>query len=136
MSLIRYTRNTDPLLSILDDFFPTFNYRTPQTLTTTPRSRRVRVNDTDTHTTISVSAPGLSKDDFTVTLTDGVLTVGYDTDEAADKYFTRGAFSQSWRLAKNLVSEDIAADYENGILIVKVAKTTESAAETATIPVR
>ena len=131
MSLIRYTRN-EPFFNILDDFFPARDYRSFSSFNT---DKRVRVQDFDDRTEISVAAPGLDKEAFKVDLVSGVLTVGYATEGDGDTFFTQGSFTRSWRIDRDTTAEDISATYENGVLVVTVNKvsTPESASTTIAV---
>jgi HSP20 family protein len=131
MSLVRYTRN-DPFLSIFDDFFPTSTYKGLPTFAT---DRRVRVQNFDDRTEISVAAPGLVKKAFHVDLASNVLTVRYATEEGADAFFTQNSFSRSWRVDRDTTAEDITAAYENGVLVVTVGKVPGAENVTTTITV-
>jgi HSP20 family protein len=83
---------------------------------------------------LDLAAPGLKKDDFKINLENNILTVSSEVqDEKAEegkiysrKEFYYGSFSRSFTLPKSIDLEKISADYENGILKVKLPKKEEA----------
>jgi len=79
---------------------------------------------------IEIAAPGLSREDFNVSLEDGLLTVSSETEseknESEDGYTYRGfnysSFSRSFTLPENADGENISAKYESGILKLELPK--------------
>jgi HSP20 family protein len=80
---------------------------------------------------IEVAAPGLKKDDFSVSIENGVLTISGKTEkeeEEKEKNYTRKEFSsksfvKSFTLPDNVEKDAIAAKYEDGVLKLTVNKT-------------
>jgi HSP20 family protein len=128
-SLTRF--NTMPTL--LDTFFgPSFMTRPYVTryadnTTTVPA---VNVKDTETAYHVEVAAPGVNRDDFSITLNQNVLTVGFRHEsriEGAEatylrKEFAFQSFERSFRLPKTVNAEAIKAAYIDGILTVELPK--------------
>jgi HSP20 family protein len=79
---------------------------------------------------IELAAPGLTKKDFTITVDNGVLTISSEMkeeNEQKEQEFTRRefsyrSFSRSFTLPENAKEDEVIASYENGILIVRIAK--------------
>lgn len=79
---------------------------------------------------IELAAPGLKKDDFKITVENGVLTILAEKEEekeVTEKNFTRREFNyenftRSFTLPENVNEEKVDAHYENGILQLKIAK--------------
>ena len=79
---------------------------------------------------IEVAAPGLKKDDFKVEVEGDLLTISSEkevqNEEEKENYrrkeFSYNYFSRSFRLPENLVTENIDAKYENGILRLALPK--------------
>ena len=79
---------------------------------------------------IQLAAPGLEKKDFKVEVDNGVLTVSAENEaeekEEGENYtrreFSYNAFSRSFNLPENALSEKITAEYENGILTLSLPK--------------
>ena len=128
------TYRTTPLLtqsffdSIFDPFFESVTIPTKKVSNTTD----THVSTEDDKYVISVLAPGLEKDDFNITSTEGTLTVGVDKKNT--EFGTR-AFTKSWTLPDGTTAEDIAARYKQGILRVEIKRTDAATRETVTIKV-
>ena len=74
---------------------------------------------------ISLAAPGLSRGDFNIEVTDGILSVSTNGNVKSDKNALRQEysyhkFSRSWSLPENVVVENISADYIAGILNLNI----------------
>ena len=80
---------------------------------------------------IHAELPGLSKDDFKLTVEDNSLTLEgekkVEKEEKSDNSYrterSYGAFKRVFRLTDSVDSKKIAADYTNGILSITVPKT-------------
>ena len=130
-TLIRTTPfTTDSLFdSLFDPFFESVTIPTKKT-TNTLVTTKVTTED-DKHI-ISVAAPGLDKEDFTITTTEGALTV--KTNKTVTEFGT-SAFTKTWTLPKDTTTDKISADYTQGILRVTVKKPEATVPETVTIKV-
>tara|TARA_R110002060_G_scaffold15376_4_gene21438 strand:- start:1915 stop:2352 length:438 start_codon:yes stop_codon:yes gene_type:complete len=81
---------------------------------------------TDRSCIIEMALPGFSRNDIDISLEGGTLTISSvvleKEDETNPVYETREfnytSFSRSWRVPKNINSENISARYEAGILEV------------------
>ncbi len=79
---------------------------------------------------IDVAAPGMKREDFKVEVDRGVLTISATTEEKKEEKtdtFRRQEFSyrdfrRSFWLPENIMADQIAAQYENGILKLKIPK--------------
>lgn len=100
----------------------------------------VNIRETDTDFRIEVAAPGLKKEDISVELENGVLTIAAETKsekEESDKQgrYTRKEFSYSSFKRSFSVNEDsvdaekIEGKYENGVLNLVLPKKTKSEPE-------
>ncbi|MDD2962468.1 MAG: Hsp20/alpha crystallin family protein [Bacteroidales bacterium] len=81
---------------------------------------------------IELAVPGMAKDSFAINLENNVLTISSDKETKAGeetnytrREFVYGTFSRSFTLPKTVDSEKISADYEHGILKVKLPKKEE-----------
>lgn len=91
------------------------------------------VRELDSSYELDVDLPGFKKDEVTVDLQDGYLTISaakaLDKDESDQKgKFLRqeryaGSMSRSFYIGDDVESTDICAKYENGILKISVPKT-------------
>lgn len=91
----------------------------------------VNVIEHDNNYEIEVAAPGLKKEDFNVEVENGVLTItgkAREEDEERRKHYTRRefnmrSFSHSFTLPQDVVHDDVAAKYEEGILRLMLKRT-------------
>ena len=90
------------------------------------------VREKDNAYELDVNLPGFKKDEITVDLKDGYLTIGaskgLDKDQSDEngKYIRReryaGVCSRSFYVGENVRPEEIGAKYEDGILRLSVPK--------------
>ncbi|MFZ5980723.1 MAG: Hsp20/alpha crystallin family protein, partial [Candidatus Zixiibacteriota bacterium] len=94
-----------------------------------------RVNITENKDDVSLvfELPGMKKEDIKVTVKDNVLSVCGKREfssEKKDESFVRseirtGSFCRSFTLPDTVNTEEISADYKDGMLTVKLAKLEE-----------
>jgi HSP20 family protein len=83
---------------------------------------------------LEVAAPGLTKEDFKLSVEKDILTIKVaketETVENAPEFrrreFNYSSFERSFKLGKNMNLDAIEARYENGILTVKLPKLPEA----------
>ncbi len=113
-----------------DDFFAPRTINVPA----------VNVKETDEEYHLEFAVPGMKKDDFTIEVKNGILTVSSEKEvqkEEKDDGYTRKefsyeAFNRSFYLPETVNADKITAVYKEGVLEVKVPKLVKSKA----IPVR
>ena len=132
ISLSTYRTPTNTFDSLFDSLFDPFFESV-----TIPRKRTTSTVDTkvtteDNKHIISVAAPGLDKEDFNITITEGTLTV---QTNKTDTEFGTSAFTRTWTLPEGITTDKISADYKQGILRVTVEKPEIVTPETVTIKV-
>ena len=79
---------------------------------------------------LELASPGLSKEDFKISVENNVLTISSEketTEEHKDKNYTRkefvlNSFSRAFTLPKSVDVEKIKAEYKDGILKVDIPK--------------
>ena len=84
--------------------------------------------------TIQVELPGMKKEDFELSLQDGVLTISgerkFEEEKREGESFRRervfGAFSRSVTLPSAVKAEEVKATYEDGVLTVTLPKAEEA----------
>ncbi|QEE49862.1 Hsp20/alpha crystallin family protein [Flavobacterium alkalisoli] len=120
-----------------DDIFgrELFNWENGNFSTTSTTLPSVNIRESADHFEVEVAAPGMDKNDFSVTLEENTLTIssGKEQNENTQEgYYTRREFSyqsfqRSFELPKNVVDEDqISARYENGLLLLTIPKKEEA----------
>jgi HSP20 family protein len=90
----------------------------------------VNVKEEETAYSLHMAAPGLKKEDFTLSLEQNKLTIGFKQEEKTGEKssaYTRQefgfqSFERSFRLPKNVNTESISATYADGILNVVIPK--------------
>lgn len=90
----------------------------------------VNVKESDKGFEIEMAAPGLAKNDFKITVDNGVLTISSEKEEEKEekekdytrREFSYNAFSRSFTLPENVNEDDIKAMYQDGILKLNIAK--------------
>ncbi|MDX5426604.1 MAG: Hsp20/alpha crystallin family protein [Bacteroidota bacterium] len=120
---------------VFDDFFND-SFLTPSRLMTEKRhSPAVNIMESPESFVVEMQIPGWKKEDFDISLQNGVLTVSGDVrneDQKEEegytyKEFSSRSFQRSFTLPKGKVSEDeIKATYENGILHLDIPKLPEA----------
>jgi len=87
------------------------------------------VEESDDALTIRAEVPGVAPEDLTVAVDGDVLTISGKRESARDETSTIqrserafGSFSRSFRLPSAYDTQSISANHENGILVVRVAK--------------
>lgn len=133
MTLVKRNLLTPTIFSDLfdNDFLTPFGIAGPNGVPA------VNVVDNDDSYEIELSAPGFKKEDFNVTLDNGILTISGDTkkeNEEKKKNYTRrefssASFSRSFTLPKNVKEEGIKANYDAGVLKLTLEKTEKELAQ-------
>jgi len=101
----------------------------------------IDVAESDGQYVITAELPGVKKDDVTVEVHDGTLTIrGEKRSEREEKgehgrHFERtfGAFSRSFTLPANADADQVAARFQDGILTIEVRKSEAAKPKTVAI---
>ena len=132
MALIKWNSDANLLPAIsgwLDDFFPDTNemFRPALRGASLPA---VNITENNDAFNVKVAAPGFKKEDFKLELHNGYLTISGETKEEKEdqnERYTRqeyrySSFNRSFTLPENVRAEEIAAEYNDGILKVTLPK--------------
>ena len=103
----------------------------------------VNISETKDVYELEFNVPGRNKEDFKITVDKNILTVSFDKKEESKddnkkqikKEFSLQPFKISFTLDEKVISENIAAKYENGLLILSLPKKEEVKAEAKQISV-
>jgi HSP20 family protein len=103
----------------------------------------VNIKETEKEFLIELVAPGLSKENFGISLDDNLLTVSAEKNEEAanenEKLIRReykfGSFKRSFTMDKKVDAEKIAAQYVNGVLTLTLPKKEEAKPVTKNITI-
>ncbi len=108
-------------------------------------SPAVEASETPVEYVITAELPGISPENIEVAMNDGVLTLKGKKDEerrSEDKERTYhlwereyGSFERTFRFPLEVVEDRISAEFNNGVLTVKVPKLQQQKAPPRTIPI-
>lgn len=137
MTLTKRTTNDNWLPSIFDDMFKTdWLGGTTNVNNIGVSIPAVNIKESDDNFMVEVAVPGMKKDQFNIELDNDMLTISsQEKDEKEtnleDGKFTRREFSyksfkRAFSLPETVDSEQIAANYENGVLFITLPKREEA----------
>ena len=97
----------DPFFQGFDNVFETTKFlKTPET----------KVNKNEAEYTVSISVPGLTKNDLKISTKEGVLRISFEKEEKDDNYHFVGSFVKSYNIPDDVKEKDIQGKVENGVL--------------------
>ena len=79
------------------------------------------VKDNDDNIIVTAEVPGLTEDQVSISMEDGVLTIKGEYGEEGDNFFRTGTWSKSYR-AENIDVENVKAALNAGILTITLPK--------------
>ena len=130
-----------PFDSFFNDLFSPAVWSTPSSdVSSIPAAN---VHETPTAYVLEISAPGRNKEDFKITVDKNILTVSFEKKEEVKdenkkqvkREFTLQPFKRSFTLDDKVVADNIAAKYENGLLLLSIPKKEEVKVEAKQIAV-
>ena len=146
MTLVKFAngqknRNVNPFFN---DFFSSIlndSYLGDRSANQVPA---VNIAETDNNFQIELAAPGLTKEDFKISLDKNVLTVSVDKKaenveegkKITKREYTFQSFSRSFTLPEIADNSNIEAEYNNGILKLVVAKKEDAKLQAREIAVK
>lgn len=107
-------------------------------------SPRVDINDKGDCYEIIADLPGVDKNDLSVTIEDGVLTIEASTEQEQSeekegnvirKERRSGKYMRSFTLGQDVQEADINASFKNGVLTLQAPKAKEPAKERQSIAI-
>lgn len=97
----------DPFFQGFESAFDTSKFlKTPET----------KVSKSETEYKVSISVPGLTKDDLKITTKEGVLRISFEKEESDNIHHFMGSFVKSYSIPDDVKEKDIVGKVENGIL--------------------
>ena len=138
MSLVRwrpFERERFPLMEQMNRMWDDFmHFRGEPETELSAWSPAVNVYDKNGHLMVEAELPGVKKEDISVQVENGVLTLKgerKEEKEIKEKDYYRcerayGSFSRSFSLPPGADDKHIEASYKDGVLILKVPKTEEA----------
>ncbi|TYP92116.1 heat shock protein Hsp20 [Fodinibius salinus] len=130
MTLMKYNRPNKDVASkrfsdIMDEFFnDALSARRDNFVPS------IDISETEDQFLISAELPGMKKEDITISLENGRLSISGErnikSEENGKKYHrvetSYGSFERSFQLPDNVDEESISASYENGLLDISIQK--------------
>jgi HSP20 family protein len=112
--------------SIFDEFFNEFPAKMQSRLNFPP----VNIHENENSYEVELSVPGRSKEDFKISLEQGLLTISFEKKEenktegqkTLRREFSYQSFTRSFNLDETINAENIQAKYDNGILNITLPK--------------
>ena len=142
-----YVKFNQPSLKSLNSFFdnivndfPAANDNRSQSGFNFPP---VNISELKDNYELEFNVPGRNKEDFKITVDKNILTVSFEKKEESKdenkkqikKEFALQPFKRSFTLDEKVISDDIAAKYENGLLTLSIPKKEEVKVEAKQIAV-
>jgi HSP20 family protein len=138
MALVRWepTREVDSLQSEVNRLFDSF-FGGPGKGTAARRwVPAMDLMETEDHLVLKADLPGLDRDDVSIEIKDGVLTVSgerkTENEERGDGYYrverAFGGFSRSLTLPRGIDADRVSAEFDKGVLEVRIPKPEEQKA--------
>jgi len=101
----------------------------------------INVYEDNSHVVVTAELPGATKDNVSITFTDGVLTIAGKVEKPASVKTmtplrverTEGNFEKAVRIASKINQNEINAAFGNGILTVTLPKSEEAKPKSITI---
>ena len=104
----------------------------------------VNIHETAEAYHLELNAPGRNKEDFKVTVENGLLTVSFEKKEESKtqeyktirKEFSYKSFKRSFNLDDKIEADGVQAKYENGVLKLLLPKKAQAAESTKQISIQ
>ncbi|WP_224491088.1 Hsp20/alpha crystallin family protein [Robertkochia flava] len=131
MSLIKFNRRRPWFSQELEDLFNSENLLREDFLNRSVlRQPAMNVREDEEKYELELAVPGLTREDFQVTVEDGYLTIAVEketTAESTEDYYTRKEFNferfhRSVLLPDDAREDEISANYEDGLLRIGIFK--------------
>lgn len=130
MTLVKFNQ---PAAKTLNGFLDSFLNDFPHTQGNNFNFPPVNINESNDDYSLAFNVPGRNKEDFKITVDKNILTVSFDKKEEIKdenkkqikKEFSFQSFKRSFSLDEKIAADNIAAKYENGILILNLPKKEE-----------
>ena len=131
MSVIKFNRRPpvfDPFDAFFNDFFE--GEALPRKRARSGYMPSANIKETETSFDVELAVPGMKKEDFEIEVNEDLLTIRAEQEteknEENEKFtkreFNYSSFVRSFRLPENVESENINANYKEGILRLEIPK--------------
>jgi HSP20 family protein len=138
-----YVKFNQPAMKTLDSFLDNLLNERPSFQSNSFNFPPVNISETKDVYELEFNVPGRNKEDFKITVDKNILTVSFDKKEETKdenkkqikKEFSLQPFKRSFTLDEKILAENIAAKYENGLLVLSLPKKEEVKVEAKQISV-
>lgn len=139
MNIIKYDPFRD-LRSLQDEMNRLFSSSVPrlsnQEEMSTGWSPSVDIYESENQIVLEAELPGMKRDDFELSIENSVITLRgerhFEKKDEGDNYHrverAYGSFTRSFNLPRTVSTDDIKAEFNNGVLTVKLPKKEEAKA--------
>jgi len=142
MTLVKF--NNRPVHKVFNSVFDDLLTNFPAVWNEGLQAPPVNIHETNEGYHLEVSAPGIAKEDITVNVEGGQLTIGYEKKEEkkSDDYktvrreFSQRSFKRNFNVDDQVDTDNIQAKYENGVLKLFLPKKAEAKPATRQISVQ
>ena len=100
----------DPFFQGFDNAYESKFLRTPDT----------NIQKDETGYVVSISVPGLTKEDLKISIKEGVLKIVYEKNEGNKDHFFIGSFVKAYDIPEDVQEKNIEGKVENGILTISL----------------
>lgn len=131
MRLVRYNplNELSAFRNAFDDFFTAPAVKPESSPSFSPA---VDIVSTEDHVELAVELPGMNKEDICVNIEDKVLTISgqrnWQEEDNKKNYYRRerhyGSFKRAFTLSDDILTDEVTADYADGVLKVVLKKDT------------
>lgn len=119
--------------SLFDELFNSFPTGFANTANNGYPVAAVNIHETDDSFHLELNAPGRNKEDFSIQVDKGLLTIFYEKKDSLEeknyrtvrREFTYKSFKRSFSVDDKINTEAIQASYENGVLKLLLPKKEE-----------
>lgn len=148
MTLVKFSngRTNKVFKPVYNDVFESL-FNTDSFLTKDNQSRipAVNISESENGFQIELAAPGLKKEDFKISLDQDLLSISADKSEESvksdeekkynRKEYSYSSFLRTFTLPETADSENIVAEYSDGVLNITVAKKEEAKVQSREIAI-
>lgn len=127
--------NKNLIPSLWQSWFPDASDMYRRVLGFVPQSPAVNLRELEDKYMMELAVPGYSKEDFSVELAGGVMSISAQKEKSEEsedeagkvirREFSSQSFSKKFTLPANANEERVSAKYEDGILKISVSKVEE-----------
>jgi HSP20 family protein len=133
IKIMTYVKFNQPSFKSLDSFFDNILTDLPAVQSNGFNFPPVNISESKDNYDLEFNVPGRNKEDFKITVEKNILTVSFDrkpetkndNTKQIKTEFTLQSFKRSFTLDEKVVADNIAAKYENGLLILSIPKKEE-----------